>query len=239
MTTLKLLLPFIALTLSCNNNRRNHGITKADTFLIDTNRQISKISTQDKNDGNYIENVRNIEENPYSANYDTTIKGGFSILYSYDREMQYLLYKKGSKVIDTIGDCSLGLPYKNLGYVGADFDKTFVFVNSFGSGNSHYIWLYEKETAKNLIPEFSAWIDVDTLKQVLLYSKADVPNEKDSMTLFDTRKMTQKEYAFPEEIFDEPEKLNRIRFINIADKTFTIEYDYKDRTITKTRKYSR
>lgn len=131
MTTLKLLFPFIALTLSCNNNRTNHSISKAETLIIDTNRQIFKISTPDKIDSSYVMNVRNIEENPYSANYDTIIRGGFSILYSYDKEMQYLLYKKGNKVIDTIGGCSLGLPYKNLGYVGADFDKTFVFCKFF------------------------------------------------------------------------------------------------------------
>ena len=51
--------------------------------------------------------------------------------------------------------------------------------------------------------------------------------------------MTQKEYAFPKEIFVEPEKLNRIRLINVTDKTFTIEYDSKDGTITKKKMYSR
>ena len=233
MTPYKLLASIFILALSCNNHKTNKAISIDTTkSLVDTNKQAAI-------DSNYLNIVEQIKENPYSDNYDTVIKGGFSISYYHDTEDQYLIYKKGQKVIDTIGGGSLGLLYKNLGYIGADFDKTFVFVNSFGGGNPHYIQLLDKETAKNLIPDGSAWIDVDTSKQVFLYSKADVPSETDSMTLFDTEKMTQKKYAFPKEIFDEPEKLNRIRLINVTHKTFTIEYDFKDGTITKKKMYSR
>jgi hypothetical protein len=59
------------------------------------------------------------------------------------------------------------------------------------------------------------------------------------MTLFDTKKMIQKDYAFPKEIFDDPEILNRIRLINVSDKEFTIEYEFKDWTVTKRKKYNR
>jgi hypothetical protein len=234
MTILKLIFP--VLILSCNNSK-----TKNDALKADTIKQPSNLSIQAKIDSNYLENINFIKENPYSDNYDTIIKGGFSISYVHDKELQYLLYKKGQKIIDTISGCSLGLPYKNLGYIGADFDRTFVFVNSFGSANPHYIWLFDKATAKNLIPDGSAWIDVDTTNQVLLYSKSDVPFEEDgdSMTLFDTKKMMQKDYAFPKEIFCEPMKLNRIRLIKLSDHDFTIEYDFKDMSITKRKKYSR
>ncbi len=58
------------------------------------------------------------------------------------------------------------------------------------------------------------------------------------MTLFDTKKMTQKVYAFPKEIFEEPEKLNRIRLVNETDNTFSIEYDFRDRTKTRMKIYS-
>ena len=238
MTSYKLLASIFILALSCNSNKNNNPVS-SDTTKAITSKNFATTNRQAAIDSIYLSMAEQIKENPYSNSYDTIIKGGFSISYYHDKEDQYLVYKKGQKVIDTIGACSLGLLYKNLGYLGADFDKTFVFVNSFGSGNPHYIQLLDKETAKNLIPDGSAWIDVDTLKQVLLYSKAGVPFEKDSMTLFDTKNMTQREYAFPKEIFNEPEKLNRIRLIKITDDTFTIEYDFKDRAKTKSKKYSR
>jgi hypothetical protein len=80
---------------------------------------------------------------------------------------------------------------------------------------------------------------VDALHQVLLYSKKDVPNEKDSMTLFDLKTMKEKNYSFPKEIFAEPEKLNRIELINVTDNTFKIKYTYNNWTETKTKTYSR
>lgn len=241
MTHFKLIIPFFILTLSCNNSETNSNISQTDTLKPDTTKTATNVVLQNKIDSNYIENLKYITENPYSHSYDTIIKGGYSISFCHDKEEQYLIYKKGNKIIDTIGGCSLGLRYKNLGYIGADFDKTFVFVNSFGSGNPHYIWLYEKETAKNLISDGSAWIDVDTAKEILLYSKSDVPveNNGDSMTLFDTKKMTQKDYAFPKEIFDGPEKLNRIHLLNVTDKNFTIEYEYDDWKKIGRKKYSR
>lgn len=238
MTHYKLLASILILTLSCNTDKTRNSVTSDITETI-TTKNLLDTNKQATIDSNYLNMVEQIEENPYSDNYDTIIKGGFLISYYHDTEDQYLIYKKGQKVIDTIGGGSLGLLYKNLGYIGADFDNTFVFVQSFGSGNSHYIQLYDKETAKNLIEDGSAWIDVDTTKQFLLYSKDDVPSKLDSMTLFDTKKKTSKQYAFPKEIFDEPEKLSRIRLINLTDKTFTIKYEFKDYTITKTKKYSR
>ena len=238
MTTFKLLASIFILTLSCIKYRNDKTVL-GDIIKPIVTKSIVDTNPQPLVDSNYLDIVENIKENPYSDVFDTSIKGGFSISFSYDTANQYLIYKKGEKVIDTISGCSLGLLYKNLGYIGADFDKTFVFVNSYGSGNPHYIRLIDKETAKDLISRGSAWIDVDTIRQVLLYSKADVPFETDSMTLLDTKTMKEKEYAFPEEIFSEPEKLNRITLINITDKTFTIEYEYQDGSITKRKTYSR
>ncbi len=238
MKSTKLWIPIIAMLYSCDNSKKNLE-TQSNTIINHTNEQIIDTSMQNKIDSNYLENVKEIEAYPYATVFSTKLKGGFSISYYYDKELQYLLYKKDEKVIDTLNSCSLGLPYKNLGYIGADFDNTFVFVNSFGIGNPNYIFLYDKETLKSLIPNGSVWIDVDTLKGVLLYSKAGVPYEKDKMTLFDTKKMTEEDYVFPIEIFDEEEILDRISLLNITDETFFIEYKVKNRTKTKKKKYSR
>jgi hypothetical protein len=138
MKPYKLLASISILTLSCNNHKTNKAIT-SDTSKTMTTRSLVDSSKQAATDSNYLNMLKEIKENPYSDNYDTVIKGGFSISYYHDTEDQYLIYKKGQKVIDTIGSCSLGLLYKNLGYICADFDNTFVFVQSFGSGNPDYI----------------------------------------------------------------------------------------------------
>ncbi|GAB4093792.1 hypothetical protein [Flaviaesturariibacter terrae] len=187
----------------------------------------------------YYRQLERVRDNPYESVYPTKLKGGFSIAYGFNTEDQYLLYKKGERVLDTIGGGSLGLIYKNLGYVAEDFDHTFVFAHSFGSGNPHYIQLLEKETLRNLIPDGSAWIDVDTVRQLLLYSPVDVPEPGDSMTLFDTRSRAQRSYPFPKEIFDGPQVLNRIRLLGVTEKTFTIEYEYGDEPVTKKKTYRR
>jgi len=171
--------------------------------------------------------------------YDTTLKSGYNISFKVDDSLQYLYLKKHGKTITELSSTSRGLPYKNLGYVGADFKDYFVFVHSYGSGNPHYIELIKKVTGENILKEGGAWIDVDTIKQVLLFSKADIPDETDKMTLLDITTMKQKDYPFPKEIFAEPEKLNRIRLLNVTPKTFTIEYDYKDWSVTKKKTYSR
>jgi len=191
---------FLLLLFSCNNNNTT-PVSSRDSAQPATVKTITDTTHSNTVDSNYLAMVEAIKENPYAAEYDTALKGGFSISFQYNKEDQYLLYQKGQKIIDTIGNCSLGHPYKNLGYVGADFDNSFVFVQSFGSANPHYIQLYDKETATNLITNGSAWIDVDTIKHVLLYSKADVPVPTDSMSLFDTQKNTNRQYAFPKENF--------------------------------------
>jgi|GEM_PF-4591515 len=59
------------------------------------------------------------------------------------------------------------------------------------------------------------------------------------MTLCNTKRVFQKQYAFLKEIFDGPEVLNRIHLVKISSTTFTIEYDFKDREIVKKKTYIR
>ena len=67
--------------------------------------------------------------------------------------------------------------HKNLGYIGADFGKTFLFVQSFGSGNPHEIQLIEKENGKIIIE--GVLVDSNEIEKVLLYIKNEhEKNEK-------------------------------------------------------------
>src|SRR5215203_7311973 len=92
---------------------------------------------------------------PYD--YDTTLKGGYTISFKVDDSLQYLYLKKGNKTISELSSTSRGMLYKNLGYVGADFTNYFVLVHSFGGGNPHYIDLIKKTTGKNVFKNAPAW----------------------------------------------------------------------------------
>jgi hypothetical protein len=226
-----ILILILFMIISCKTDKNESVMKKNDSEILKTNQAIDSSK-------NLIIINQKVEHSTEESN-DTFLKGGFSIIYNTDNEDQYLIYKKGMKVIDTLNSCSIGLPKKNLGYVISDFDDTFIFGQSFGSGNPTVVQLYEKETGKNLIKEYSAIIDVDSTKQILLYSENDVPNKKDKMTLFDIKKRRKKPYEFPKEIFGEAEILNRIHITNITDKSFTIEYEFDEYNQRKQKKYIR
>ena len=160
---------------------------------------------------------------PYD--YDTTLKGGYTISFKVDDSLQYLYLKKRSKTIIELASISRGLLYKNLGYVGADFKDYFVLVHSFGSGNPNYIELIKKSTGRNALKEGGAWIDVDKKKEFILYSDNDVPNSKNKMTLYNTRTRQKQFFSYPSDIFNEPQILNRIQISRLTDKQFVIKYD--------------
>jgi hypothetical protein len=169
--------------------------------------------------------------------YDTTLKGGYTISFKVDDSLQYLYLKKGSKTITELASTSRGLLHKNLGYVGADFKDYFILVHSFGSGNPHYIELIKKSTGRNALKEGAAWIDVDEKKEFILYSDNDVPNSKNKMTLYNIRTGQKQFFSFPSDIFDEPQILNRIQISKLTDKQLAIKYDTEKGS--KTKVYSR
>lgn len=172
---------------------------------------------------------------PYG--YDTTLKGGYSLSFKVDDSLQYLYLRKRGKIVTELSSTSRGLPYKNLGYIGADFKDYFVLVHSFGGGNPHYIDLIKKRTGKNIFKNAPAWIGADERKEFLLYSDNDVPDKDDKMTLLNVSTGQRKYFKFPSDIFDGPQVLNRIRITRLTDKQLVVEYDTEKGT--KTKMYSR
>src|SRR6187399_476067 len=125
-----------------------------------------------------------IEElEPYDS--DTILKRGYTISFKADDSLEYLYLKKGNKIIVELSSCSRGLPYKNLGYVAADFKDYFVLAHSFGLGNP------------NSIKDWAAWIDAVVDKEFLLYSENDVPGAKDKMILLNIKTGQKKLFSFP------------------------------------------
>ena len=169
--------------------------------------------------------------------YDTILKGGYKIIFNVDDSMQYLYLKQHHKIITELSSCSRGLPYKNLGYLAADFQNYFLLAHSFGSGNPTNIELIEKRTGKNILPNGAAWIDVIESKQMLLYSEQDVPGEKDQMVLYDIPTKKKQWFHFPKAVFGEPQVLNRISISKLTATALIIKYETEKGIMTKT--YSR
>jgi hypothetical protein len=175
------------------------------------------------------------ESEPYD--YDTTLKGGYTISFRTDDSLQYLYLKKGNKTIVELASTSKGMIYKNLGYVAADFNYYFVLVHSFDSGNPHYVELIKKTTGKNILKEGAAWIGINEEKEILLYCDNDVPAPKDKMILFNVRTGKKQFFNFPSDIFSEPEILTRIQIDKLTDKQLVLKYDSESGSRTKV--YSR
>ncbi|GGF25440.1 hypothetical protein [Flavobacterium limi] len=231
MKKILLLTGIILFLFSCKSDKKQLSSPKSKIESLEPN----KIVTQNKK--SIIEDKKS--KVAVDDNNEISLKGGYSISYSTDNEDQYLLYKKGISIIDTLNSCSIGLPIKNLGYIICDFNDTFIIGQSYGSGNPDIIQLYEKKTRKKLIKDYSAIIDIDTTNQILLYSENDVPNSEDKMILLDIKKRNKKSYEFPKEVFGEPEILNRIHFINSNDQSFIIEYEFNDYNNKNQKKYIR
>lgn len=176
----------------------------------------------------------NTEADLSSYDFDTTLKSGYHISFQTDDSTQYLYLKKGNKTITELSSTSKGLPYQNLGYIGADFTNYFVLVHAYGGGNPHYIELFKKSTGENVLKRGAAIIDADEQQEYLLYSNQDVPGRKDKMTLINMRTGAKQQFPFPAELLAEPEVLNRISIIRLTKKQLMIKYETGRGTKTKT-----
>ena len=125
------------------------------------------------------------KDQPYD--YETKLSNGYNLEFSYFRSKpensieMCLTMRNRNKIIDTLNNESAGLPHKNLGYIGADFNEYFAFVNSFGSGNPHEFKLIRKADAKTMISGFI--IDDFKKPEILLYAKG-----YDSLMIYDIEK---------------------------------------------------
>jgi hypothetical protein len=223
------------LLISCQTDKKESIVKINDSKIKAEDEIISSSKAIDSNQ----QTVNHQEKLIKKENFITQLKGGYEILYSTNDTDQYLIHKKGGKIIDTISSGSIGLLKKNIGYVVADFESTFVFIQSFGSGNPTMVKLFEKETAKNLINAASAYIAVDTIQKVVLYSEKSIPTPTDKMTLYDVNKRTKLSYYFPKEVFGEAEILNRISLKEVTKENFTLEFELNDYRDSKIKKYLR
>ncbi len=123
--------------------------------------------------------------------YQTILKSGYNLEYRVYIEsntsdtLQAIFLMNGETVIKELNEGSdYDLPHKNIGYVGSDFDDSFTFIQSFGSGNPHYFQLIDKKSGKELLN--GIYIDVDEDEQVLLYLK-DTNSKIDKLMIYDIK----------------------------------------------------
>ena len=123
--------------------------------------------------------------------YKTELKNGYRLEYRVYTEssnpdtLQTLFLMKGSiEIKDLNGGSSFWLPQKNIGYIGADFDSSFVFVRSFGSGNPHYMQLVDKKTGDELLK--GIWVDADEDEQIILYIEG-VDRDSEQLKIYDVK----------------------------------------------------
>ena len=137
--------------------------------------------------------ITKLEIEPYD--FDTILKDDYHLSYRVYRDinenalLQSLTLVKGNKDIKQISETSYPMLQKNLGYIGADFGKTFLFVQSYGSGNPHEIQLIEKENGAVL--EEGVLVDKNEAEKVLLFIKNE-HEQSEKLILFDLKNNTKK-----------------------------------------------
>lgn len=176
------LLSLIAL-LSCqqhDGSKKVHEESSNSETISGSNKPIEVIrknvnlqQTPNVQDSAWV--FRDLKENPYP--YDTELSSGYYLkhrVYRSSKSKQFLqtltlmLTESSIKEFDSF---SYGLPYKNIGYIGADFKNSFAFVQSYGSGNPHDLELIDKPTGEVLAE--GIWVDANEKEEILIFLSND------------------------------------------------------------------
>lgn len=179
-----LIFPSFFLIQSCTGiNPKNHNYSCQKQVHVSSKKNLKHV----KPVSIYAEK-KHERIDPYP--YDTLLSGGYHLSYLvytdsiYHEKIQQLSLKKNQRTISNLSETSYGLLFKNLGYIGADFDKSFVFVQSYGSGNPHEIKLIKKSNGKEL--RKGCWVDADEKEEVLLYIR-DIHQKNEALILYDIK----------------------------------------------------
>ena len=112
-----------------------------------------------------------LTDNPYP--YETELSHGYYLKHNVFRShkskqfLQSLTLMNADSSIREFDSFSYGLPYKNIGYIGADFKNSFAYVQSYGSGNPHDLKLIEKQTGQILAE--GIWVDANEKEEVIVF----------------------------------------------------------------------
>jgi hypothetical protein len=131
--------------------------------------------------------------------FQTNLKNGYRLDYKVytesnkkDTFQTIFLMKDTIEIKELTEESSYQMLHKNLGYIGADFDSSFVFVQSFGSGNPHVFQLIDKHTGWDLL--HGTWVDVDEKEQVLLYLENE-HEDSEKLIVYDVKNNNKTVFA--------------------------------------------
>lgn len=173
------------LLFSCTNQKKD----VKDVVPIKT------AATENKSDvvtQNTSESIKQ-EIEPYD--FDTILKNGYHLSYRVYKDsiendsLQSLTLVKGNRDIKTLSETSYPMLHKNLGYIAADFGDSFLFAQSYGSGNPEEIQLIKKENGKEL--QTGIIVDLREDQQVLLYIE-NLHQKNEKLKLLDLKNHTEK-----------------------------------------------
>jgi len=168
------ILLLLTITIACNEAKIKSK--KNSEQLVTTAIDSSTIQAKSK------------ENQPYD--YDTILKNGYNLSYRIyadsienDTLQSLTLVKKG-RDIRTLNETSYPMLHKSLGYIGADFEDSFVFVQSFGSGNPKEIQLIIKKTGKEI--KAGIWVDANEKEEILLYIE-NIHEHNEQLKMYDVK----------------------------------------------------
>jgi hypothetical protein len=130
-----------------------------------------------------------LEHLPYD--FDTLLSGDYHLSFKLNlgKDLESLSLMKEDKEIRILNELSVGLPHKNLGYIGADLGDQFIFCQSYGADNPTDIQLIDKKTGKEITA--GSWVDVDEKEQVILYI-TNIHQETEQLKLLDLKNHTER-----------------------------------------------
>ncbi|RKR08291.1 hypothetical protein C8C83_5528 [Flavobacterium sp. 90] len=133
------------------------------------------------------------EIEPYD--FDTILKNGYHLSYRVYKDnvegdsLQSLTLVKGNRDIKTLSETSYPMLHKNLGHIAADFGDSFLFVQSYGSGNPDEMQLIKKENGISL--KEGVIVDLKEDQKVLLYIE-NLHEANEELRLLDLKNNTEK-----------------------------------------------
>ncbi|GAA4026622.1 hypothetical protein GCM10022386_07480 [Flavobacterium cheonhonense] len=134
-----------------------------------------------------------IEIEPYD--FDTLLTRGYHLSYRvhFDtiekQNMQSLTLVKGEKDIIELNETSYPMIHKSLGYIGGDFGETFLFIQSYGSGNPNQMQLIKKENGTIL--KEGIFVDNREDERILLYIET-LNDDSEKLVLLDLKNNKEK-----------------------------------------------
>ena len=179
------LLILFSILLSCNPKKEIDEEQQTESNQI-LKKSILKKSTE-------IPKVEKSEFEPYD--FDTILKNNFHISYRVYNDtlengiLQSLTLVKGTKDIKQISETSYPMLHKNLGYIGADYGSSFLFIQSYGSGNPHEIQLIKKENGEIITK--GVLVDQNEIEKIILYIKNE-HQENEKLILLDIKNSKEK-----------------------------------------------